>query len=141
MRVKISFPEKFCFQTEFIVPISYINYGNHVGNDSIVSIIHEARMRLFRKYNYTELAFEGKGIILVDAMIAYKGQAYHLDKLDIRLAITNITTYGFDILTLVQNEGKDIVHAKNALLCFDYKTNQLSPLPENAKNWLQMLSE
>ena len=36
----------------FIIPvrITDLNYGNHVGNDAFVSIIHEARMKWLHSY-------------------------------------------------------------------------------------------
>ena len=43
-RVKIKFPaENPLFITTIHVRIGDINYGGHVGNDAILSIIHEAR--------------------------------------------------------------------------------------------------
>ena len=59
-RIKIDLPEKF-FDVEINIPvrITDINYGDHVGNDSLVGIIHEARMQFLQRYNFTELDIEG----------------------------------------------------------------------------------
>ena len=54
-RVKLALPESFSFETDIKVRISDINYGGHLGNDSVMSLIHEARLRFLEKYGYTEL--------------------------------------------------------------------------------------
>ncbi|MBA3674954.1 MAG: esterase, partial [Chitinophagaceae bacterium] len=55
-RIKINLPVKY-FNIEINIPvrITDINYGDHVGNDSLVAIIHEARMQFLQHYGYTEL--------------------------------------------------------------------------------------
>jgi acyl-CoA thioesterase FadM len=44
-RVKLLIPERKIFSTEIAVRITDINYGNHVGNDAFVRILHEARVQ------------------------------------------------------------------------------------------------
>ncbi|MCU0364969.1 MAG: hypothetical protein MUE93_04775 [Ignavibacteriaceae bacterium] len=38
-RIKIETPDKFIFSTEIPIRITDINYGGHLGNDSLLSII------------------------------------------------------------------------------------------------------
>jgi acyl-CoA thioester hydrolase len=54
-RVKIDIPENILAIVNIPVRISDINYGNHVGNDAIVSIIHEARVQWLTQHNFTEI--------------------------------------------------------------------------------------
>ena len=44
-KVKIELPEDFIFKTEIPVRISDINYGGHLGNDSLLSIVQESRVK------------------------------------------------------------------------------------------------
>ena len=44
-RVKLELPAQFNFRTNIPIRIQDLNYGNHVGNDAILSIMHEARLR------------------------------------------------------------------------------------------------
>jgi len=53
-RIKLELPEIMVFSTEIPVRITDINYGGHLGNDSILSIVQEARVRFLNKYNYSE---------------------------------------------------------------------------------------
>ena len=43
-RIKIPLPEKKDFSTEIKLRISDINYGGHMGNDAVLTIVHEARL-------------------------------------------------------------------------------------------------
>ena len=53
-RIKLTVPEKNILTAVLIpVRIGDINYGNHLGNDAFVSIIHEARVQWLRQNNYT----------------------------------------------------------------------------------------
>ena len=45
-RIKLTLPENFNFSTNIEVRITDINYGGHLGNDSVLEIIHEARIRM-----------------------------------------------------------------------------------------------
>ena len=38
----------FVFRTELDVRITDINYGRHVGNDALLGLLHEARLRFWR---------------------------------------------------------------------------------------------
>ena len=51
-RIKLELPEKLVFSTEIPVRITDINYGGHLGNDSILSIVQEARVRFLNEYKY-----------------------------------------------------------------------------------------
>ena len=51
-RIKIDLPAKFSFSTNIPIRITDINFGGHVGNDTILSIIHEARAKFFTSFGY-----------------------------------------------------------------------------------------
>jgi acyl-CoA thioester hydrolase len=74
-RVKLEIPETLPFSTEISVRIGDINYGGHLGNDAVLSIVHEARVRFLGSLGYTEMNVEGKGIIMTDAVVVFKPSA------------------------------------------------------------------
>ena len=47
-RLHIDLPEKFNFATELAVRVSDLNYGGHVGNDSMLTLMQEARTLFYR---------------------------------------------------------------------------------------------
>ena len=84
-RIKLEVPKHFPFKTEIDIRISDINYGNHMGNDSLLSIMHEARIRFFKNYNANELDVFGVSMIMSDAASQYKSEAFHEDVLQIEM--------------------------------------------------------
>ena len=62
-RIKLHMPETYLFSTNIDVRITDLNYGNHLANDSLLSIIHEARVRFLNHFGYTELDIEGIGLV------------------------------------------------------------------------------
>jgi acyl-CoA thioester hydrolase len=130
-RVKVSLPESFGFTTALPVRITDLNYGAHLGNDALLSILHEARVQFLASLGATEFdPATQQGFILVDVAIEYKAEAFHSDVLTIELAANELSKYGFDIVYHVKNQlGKEIARAKTGMLCFDYNTRKLRTLP------------
>jgi acyl-CoA thioester hydrolase len=129
-RVKIKFSdEKALYATTILVRIGDINYGNHVGNDAILSIIHEARVQWLHSNGYTELNVAGSSMIMADVMIAYKGESFYGDALEVVLYASDVTERTFDLLykvTTIRGEAVvDIAHAKTGMVCFDYEIRKV----------------
>lgn len=68
-KIKIELPNRFSFSTLIPVRITDINYGGHVGNDTVLSILHEARVQFLNHFGYQELNESGVGLIMKDVAI------------------------------------------------------------------------
>lgn len=130
-RVKVSLPESFGFAVEIPVRITDLNYGAHLGNDALLSLLHEARVQFLASLGTAEFDPATKqGFILVDVAIEYKAEAFYGDVLTLALAANDPNKYGFDIVYQVKNQdNKEVARAKTGMLCFDYTTRKLRPLP------------
>jgi YbgC/YbaW family acyl-CoA thioester hydrolase len=140
-RVKVKFPdEKPLIQLTIPVRIYDINYGGHIGNDSVLSVIHEARMQMLHGWGYTELQAGGNALIMADVMIAYKGEAFYGEVLDVKIYIDELTDRSFDLLyhisTMREGQARDIAHAKTAMICFDYTERKIALMKEGLKKHL-----
>lgn len=140
-RVKIQFPRsKPLFTAAIRVRIGDINYGGHVGNDAILSIIHEARMQMLAHNGYTEMDAGGNSMIMADVMIAYKSEAFYGEELTVEVFVEEISGVSFDLLyriTAVRNEIQaDVAHAKTGMVCFDYKNRKVAFMTDILKNFL-----
>ena len=131
-RVKIELPEKFIFKTEIPIRINDINYGGHLGNDAVLSIAHEARLRFLKQHNFTELNVEGKGIIMIDAAIQYKTEGFYGDIILVEIAVTDITGVGCDFVYRCTNKntGTVIAIVKTGIVFFDYDKKKVVSVPE-----------
>jgi len=137
-RIKLELPENYIFETRIKVRISDINYGGHLGNDSVLSLMHEARFRFFRSLGYQdELSIEGVGTIQADTAIAYKGEAFHGDEILIQIAIGDMTPKSFDVLYLLTCGDKEIARAKTGIAMFDYSINKVCNIPQNFLSKIQ----
>ncbi len=131
-RIKLILPEKFNFSTFIDIRITDINYGGHLGNDSVLGLIHEARVRLLTDKGFSESDIGGVGIIMSDAVIKYSSEGFYGDKLRIDVAVDEITERGCDIYYRLVNSKteKEIAKAKTNIVFFDYGTKKVAKVPK-----------
>ena len=139
-RIKINLPDKFIFSTEIPIRINDINYGGHLGNDSILSIVHEARVRFLNKFGYSELDVEGCGIIMSDSAIVYKSEGHYGDVLKIEVTVDDFGKFGCDFIYRISNKetSKEIARAKTGIVFFDYEKKKMVEVPEKFKKALSL---
>jgi acyl-CoA thioesterase FadM len=140
-RIKINLPEHFSFSTQLPIRITDLNYGGHVGNDSILSLLHEIRMQYLQSMGYTELQFAGVGLIMSDVSIEFKAEAFYGDIIKAEVDVTEISKVAFDIvykLSKTQDQqDKIIALAKTGMVCYNYKLKKVVAIPEEVKVKLQ----
>ncbi len=133
-RIKIELPEHFYFSTLISIRITDLNYGGHVGNDSFLSLIHEARQQFLLSHGYKELEIAGIGLIMADVAIEYKKELNHRDVVKISVAADGFDKLGFDIfykMELINGEETVLAgKAKTGMLCYDYTQKKKVPVPE-----------
>ena len=131
-RVKLILPDNFKFSTQLEVRITDINYGGHLGNDSVLGIIHEARIRLLADKSFTEQDIDGVGIIMADSVILYTSEGLYGDKLRIDVAVDDISNKGCDIYYRIVNisNQKIIVKAKTNIVFYNYTSKKVARTPE-----------
>ena len=136
-RIKIQIPEQTIATFHIPVRITDINYGNHVGNDAFISIVHEARMQWLMQYGYTELQIEGIGLIMSDLAIEFKSESFYGDVVEVKLGTGEITRVGFDLYYQLfaerNNETILLANAKTGMVCYDYEIKKVAPIPEKLK--------
>ena len=96
-RIKIELPEEFTFSTKIPIRITDLNYGGHVGNDTILGLIHEARVQFLKSFGYAELNVEGVSLIMSDAGIEFKAELFYEDVMTAFVTATNFSRVGFDL--------------------------------------------
>ena len=139
-RIKIELPPTFSFSCQIPVRITDINYGGHAGNDTVLSIIHEARMQFLKSIGYTELQFAGVGMIMSDVVIDFKNELFYGDVVIASVATGEISRIGFDLLYKLEsrrteNENKKVLvaTAKTGMVCYDYEKKKIVSVPAEAR--------
>lgn len=131
-RIKIKLPETKVFETTLAVRISDINYGNHLGNDSVLSLMHEARFQFYKSLGYTdELSIDGVGTIQVDTAIQYKGEGFHGDKIVAEVFLGDTTSKSMDLYYRLSIAGSSglIALGKTGIAFFNYTEKKVSNMP------------
>jgi len=134
-RIKIAIPEQFSFSCQIPVRITDINYGGHVGNDTILTIVHEARMHFLKSLGFTEMDFGGKGMIMADAAIEFKNELFYGETVIAAVAVADISKIGFDLIYKLEKEEEDkkiVAIAKTGMICYDYAAKKITAIPEVA---------
>jgi len=131
-KIKLNLPETFVFQTELTVRINDVNYGGHLGNDAILTLAQEARLRFLKKYAFSEIDVYGASLIQADAVIVYKAQAFYGDQLKIEVALGDFSNTSFDFFYLITNRTteKEVARVKTRLVFFDYQRGKTLAVPE-----------
>jgi acyl-CoA thioesterase FadM len=141
-RIKIAIPDKFIFNTEIPIRITDINYGGHLGNDSLLSIIHEARVRFLNHLGYSESDVKGVGIIMIDSSIQYKSEGFYGDELLVEITVNDFSGIGCDFVYRLSNKKtfKEIALAKTGIVFFNYEKKKTAPVPSEFKKQIEELS-
>jgi|SRR5205809_788536 acyl-CoA thioester hydrolase len=132
-RIHIELPSNFLYDTILDVRASDLNYGNHLGHDSVLTIMQEARIRFYRTLGFaSELSFEGDvGQVISDVAVIYRSEAFLGDVLLCKIAAADFNKYGFDLIyVLINNETqKEVARGKTGIVCFDYSSRKIAQIP------------
>ena len=146
-RVEISFPENAHFSTELTVRIGDINYGNHLGHDRMVTMIHEARILFFRSIGYSEIDVEGVGTVIADLAVSYRNETFYGDLLRFDIAVQDISRKSCQFYYRVvrlglkeEDKGGLIALAKTSIVFFDYAERKSTAIPTGFIAQLDKLS-
>jgi acyl-CoA thioesterase FadM len=140
-RIKIELPEKFSFETIIPIRITDLNYGNHVGNDTILSILHEARVQYLRHYNLAELDFAGVGLIMNDVAVEFKNEIFYGERIIASVTVSDISKFSFDVYYKLEKENNDkrilVALAKTGMVCYNYGAKKVAGVPKEVKDKLE----
>jgi 4-hydroxybenzoyl-CoA thioesterase len=132
-RVQIDLPENFSFSTEVTLYLSHMNYAGHLDNASLLSLVSEARARFFQSLDYSELDVEGLGIVIADAALQYKSEAFHGEVMIVRMATGDFGSKGCDLLWCMHEKAsqREVARGKTGIVFFDYAARKVAAIPEN----------
>ncbi len=132
-RIQIDLPEDFSFSTELALYLSHMNYAGHLDNAALLAVVSEARARFFQSLGYSELDVEGLGIVIADAALQYRSEAFHGEVMVVRMTTGDFGSKGCDLLWCMQEKvsQRDVARGKTGIVFFDYAARKVAPVPEN----------
>ena len=133
-RTKLTMPANFNFTTGIPVRITDLNYGGHVGNDSILALIHEIRVQFLRHHNYEELNVAGIGLIMSDVTIEFRHELFYGENLRASVAAAEFSKIGFDLYYKLEKLSGEkwvsVTHARTGMVCYDYSLKKIAAVPK-----------
>lgn len=141
-RVQIELPQQWLYRTRLVVRVSDVNYGGHLGNDRVLGLAHEARVRWLASCDLSEKDVGGVGLIMADAALVFRGEAFLGDELEVELGAAEVRRSGFDLIyrLIRPADGAEIAHVKTGMVCFDYNARKVARLPHSLAKCLGSVS-
>ena len=131
-RIKLEFPaEQVVFSTQMTVRSTDINAANHLGNESLVSMLSEARALFLAHAGVPDMDADGAGTIVTDLATTFRAEAHARDQLRFDVGLMDFNRYGGDITFRVTRpaDGALIALAKYGFVFFNYTSGQVAPMP------------
>lgn len=130
-RIQIRLPPYFAFSTEVTLYQIHMNYGGHLDNALLLTVVSEARVRFFKSIGYTELNVDGVGILVSDAALQYRSEAFHGEVMVLRMGATDLGRKGFDMVWSMNERStqREVARGKTGIVFFDYKSRKVVPMP------------
>lgn len=125
-RLSLQFPDdQYYYTTNLTVRITDINAGNHLANDSMISMISEARARFLFQFGINENG--PVGILVTDLATTYNAESHARDQLQFEVGVMDINKYGGDIIFRITRpaDGKLIAMAKSGFVFIDNVNRKL----------------
>lgn len=131
-RIKLSPLDTYRFEYRTTINARDVNYGGHLGNDAVVSLLHEARIDLLHSFGFTELDLGDRetGIIVSELQVSYRAEGHLLDEIIIQSDVIRMKNASFRMAHRIQRGDDTLVLAEVGIVAFNYKTRQVSELPE-----------
>ncbi len=137
-RIKLNEQREYVFRYTKVLEPRDINYGGHLGNDALVTIVGSARVNMFRAMGLSEMDLgDGKtGIIMSDLAVNYKSEAFMFDELVIDTHVGEISRSSFRLFHRI-NKGRIVVAlVETGITTFNYALRKVVPVPQVFLNLL-----
>ena len=79
------------FTVDLTVRVADLNYGNHLGYNALVSMLHHARLEYFKHFDIDELDVNGATAYIKQLKVDYQGEAFLHDVLHFNYRVSEST--------------------------------------------------
>jgi len=131
-RTKLVEQEVYAFRYRVTLGPRDINYGGHLGNDAVVSLLGTARAVLFHSLGLStlDLGDAGTGIIMSDLVVNYKATARMFDEITIDTHIGEFVRTGFRVFHRLRKKDLLIALAEAGMITYNYNLKKAAAVPE-----------
>jgi acyl-CoA thioesterase FadM len=130
-RVEIVFEGPVLFRHELDVRVSDLNYGNHLGHDALVGLLHEARVRFLGRCGLHELDVAGASMVMASLAVRYRAEAHLGERLSVEVAAGDVSSRLVELRYRVRSLDRDriVADASTVMACLDPATGRVITVP------------
>ena len=147
-RLKLKLPEKdsHLYTQSYGLRIDDINYGGHLSNDRFLCLCHDARVNFLKHREMTEMNCYGRGLVMNEAQIVYKGEGFQADEIFIEMYLGDLSRTGFELFYHIKRRTpspRELGRVKTGQAFFDFDKRKLSPLEneDQVEEFRQLLTD
>jgi acyl-CoA thioester hydrolase len=131
-RIKLNELNDYAFNYTVTLGPRDINYGGHLGNDALVSLVGMARVNMLHSLSLSEGDLgDGKtGVIMSDLAVNYKSEAFMFDELMIDTHVGEISRSSFRLFHRLKKGQIVVALAETGLTTFNYVSRKVATIPE-----------
>ena len=140
-RIQFDYSGDYGFTTELQVYISPVNYGGHLDNALLLTLVSEARVRFFRALGHSEANVGGLPIVVGDMQAQYRSEAYHGETLRVEMMPLDLSRCAFDLVWRITEvaQGREVARGKSGIVFVNGATRRAATMPEAVRAQLQAL--
>ncbi|MBM7074418.1 thioesterase family protein [Shewanella sp. 202IG2-18] len=127
------------FTVDLAVRVADLNFGNHLGYNSLVSMLHHARLEYFSHFGINdELNVNGSTSFIKQLKVDYQGEAFLHDILhfNYRVFETTRTICTFEAVITKNDDNAPVAHAFETMILVD---NQTKKVVRNASGFAKLI--
>ncbi|EKE76724.1 acyl-CoA thioesterase [Gallaecimonas xiamenensis] len=133
-RITLQFPTPVLYRCPLTLRIGDINHGQHLGHDTLVSLLHEGRCCWLASHGLSEGDSGGAAQVVAELAVNYLGEAFYPQQLTMELAAGELSSKGVEIYQrLSREDGKAVAVAKVGLVFFDMGARAAVAVPDAFK--------
>lgn len=128
--------EKTLHSQSLKIRIDDINYGNHLGHDKLVSLLHNARCAWLHEHKLSEIKLgqDGLGWVVANLNVNYLAEAFFADQLTLELGLIKLGNKSVTLGQKVTNEHDELIAtAEVSLVFYNYHQRQAVAAPDAFK--------
>lgn len=131
-RIKLEPRSLYTFHTDIKVRVTDLNFGGHLANDRLLSLVHEARVAFLEEHGWNELDCAGVSLLVADTAVVYQGEAFAGNVLRFDVTAGEPTERGFRLFYRITRsiDESPIALVENGMVCFDYEARKTRRLPD-----------
>jgi acyl-CoA thioesterase FadM len=124
-------PDRYPFSCELAVRVTDINYGGHLGNDALLGLVHEARLRWLAQHGFSETDVGGVGLIMTDLCVRFRAEAFRGDRLrvDVAPVESGRGTFALAYRITRPRDGAAVAEVRTGMAFFDYRRRRPARMP------------